>query len=131
MKSTYRSSFFAVIAAAGLLGAFADVSFGAIAKRTGGSGYSGALYGNKAQRKQELICDPNEPTAGSTSTTYDPTIVSLTGFTYGPGFSGQAYVEVSPIASFAATPAGQIGPFLQSISSFLVRPAGARRAISR
>ena len=38
----------------------------AMAKATGGSGYSGTLSTNAVVRQQQLICDPVEPVAGST-----------------------------------------------------------------
>ena len=71
----------------GVLGAAADVGLGAVARRTGGSGYSGTLSTNPATRQQQLICDPPEPAAGSTSVFYDPALVSLRELQLGPGYS--------------------------------------------
>src|SRR4051812_29698526 len=83
-----------VCAVAGWFGISAEVSRAALAKRAGGSGLSGQLSCNKAIRKQQLIADPNEPDAGSTSVLYDPSTVTLSGLNFGPGFSGRAVVEV-------------------------------------
>lgn len=55
----------------------ADPCHGALAQLTGGSGYSGTLSANKSIRKQQLICDPSAASMGSTSTTYDPSVVTL------------------------------------------------------
>src|SRR2546423_14087625 len=43
----------------------------ALARAAGGSGYSGTLSTNTAIRQQQLICDPAEPAAGSTSVQYE------------------------------------------------------------
>ena len=72
----------------------------ALSTAAGGSGYSGTLSTNAATRQQQLICDPNEPHQGSTSVSYDPTLVTLAGFQAGPGYgndSFQVLVEVEPI----------------------------------
>jgi hypothetical protein len=53
------------------------------------SAYSASLFGKKglnATQTQTLTSDPDEPLAGSTSTTYDPSIVTVTGFGRGPGY---------------------------------------------
>src|SRR4051794_11632336 len=70
-----------------------------LAKLTGGSGNSGTLSSNAAVRKQQLIADPPDPTMGSQSVSYDPAVVTLLDFRYGPGYaqtSGQpiAFVEL-------------------------------------
>src|SRR5215218_1592551 len=52
----------------------------ALAAATGGSGYSADLSSNATIRQQQLICDPIEPKAGSTSVQYDPKVVRLTGY---------------------------------------------------
>jgi len=59
------------------------VSRGALAGRPGNSG---ALYSNPILKKQQLICDPEAPDAGSSSVSYDPTKSTLTTFEQGPGF---------------------------------------------
>src|SRR5215217_565212 len=74
---------------------------GALAQLNGGSGYSGSLSSNATIRQQQLICDP-APGTGTTSVAYNPALVSLTGFIYGPGYDKitpdaeqtQGYVEV-------------------------------------
>lgn len=99
-----------------LLGASADVSQAALALLTGG-GYSGTLSKNRAIRKQQLICDPagnGAPTDGSTSVDYDPTVVSLAGFTSGPGYFAYGKVAVNV----------EGGVYLQDIYSFLEAPLG-------
>jgi hypothetical protein len=53
------------------------------------SAYSASLFGKKglnATQTQTLTSDPDEPLAGSTSTTYDPDVVRVTGFGRGPGY---------------------------------------------
>jgi Ca2+-binding RTX toxin-like protein len=74
----------------------------ALSKAAGGSGYSGTLSTNAATRQQQLICDPNEPHQGSTSVSYDPTLVTLTGVQAGPGYGGDGFevlVEVERLPS--------------------------------
>src|SRR5215211_6667837 len=58
----------------------------ALAKATGGSGYSGTLSTNSVIRQQQLICDPAEPVQGSTSLQYEADKVTLRGMQYGPGY---------------------------------------------
>ncbi|QOV92169.1 PKD domain-containing protein [Humisphaera borealis] len=70
----------------------------ALAKTAGGSGYSGTLSTNTAIKKQQLISDPDEPIAGSTSVQYNPALVHLSGAIPGPGYNNsyfKAVVEVS------------------------------------
>src|SRR5215213_2449542 len=98
----------------------------ALSKAGGGSGYSGCLSTNPTIRQQQLICDPNEPASGSTSVSYNPSLVTLAALEYGPGYGPrviqdgeffdviQGYVEV----------AGNQGTFLQRIESFLDAPQG-------
>lgn len=85
---------FVVIAVVSSFGSAADMAEAALAKKAGGSGFSGTLSSNRAIRKQQLICDPDEPTAGSTSVRYDPAVVSISSFEFGPGYTGTAFVEV-------------------------------------
>lgn len=136
-----RGAVFVVIGA-GLLGSVAEVSSAALAKLTGGSGYSGALSRNKSIRNQQLVCDPaaassgandsgGAPVSGSTSVTYDPTIVSLSGLQFGPGYVGSGLVELKGNLTADASPAspgaaGAAGPsvFLEPISQFMVNPLG-------
>lgn len=76
---------------------------GALAALTGGSGYSGTLSSNRAIRKQQLICDPTDASKGSTSTNYDPTIVSIDSVYNEDGYfidSAHSYVGVSTATSF-------------------------------
>src|SRR3954447_26964880 len=101
-----------VCAVAGWFGISAEVSRAALAKRAGGSGLSGQLSSNKAIRRQQLIADPNEPDAGSTSVQYDPSTVTLSGLIFGPGFGGSGFVEVRQSE----------GTSLQDINSFIKSP---------
>jgi hypothetical protein len=53
------------------------------------SAYSASLFGKTnltALQTQTLTCDPDQPLGGSTSTTYDPTIVRVSGYGRGPGY---------------------------------------------
>ncbi|MDB5296833.1 MAG: hypothetical protein JWO31_2816 [Phycisphaerales bacterium] len=86
---------FVIVAVVGWLGFAADVSQGALAKKAGGSGLSGTLSSNKAIRKQQLICDPDEPTGGSISVQYDPEVVGVSGFSFGPNYTGTAFVQLN------------------------------------
>lgn len=63
------------------------VSHGAAAKKLGLSGYSGTLSTDPISRQQQLICDPEEPIRGATSTSYDPTLVRLVNLGAGPGYT--------------------------------------------
>jgi len=73
------------------------------ALKNGGSGYSGTLSSNPTVRQQQLICDPIEPRAGSTSVMFDPKLVRLIGFQEGPGEVSSAKCSVSrPQTSQAA-----------------------------
>lgn len=128
----------AVLAAivTGLLGLSADVSSAALAKASGGSGYSGKLSANPTIRRQQLICDPATPAAsapgnsggapisGSTSVTYDPSIVTLSRLAFGPNYFGSALVEVA-----VSRPAADVAPAfsettLEPLDQFLLRPLG-------
>lgn len=91
---------FSAAAAVAVGMAFAEVSDCALAKAAGGSGNSGTLSSNKAIRKQQLICDPDYPTNGSTSVVYDPSIVSFAGLSFGPGYAGFAQIEVGGDGNF-------------------------------
>ena len=92
----------------------------ALSKAAGGSGYSGVLSTNTATRQQQLICDPasdgNAPILGSTSVSYDASVMTLAGAAAGPGYgndSFQVLVEVQPVV-FEGPPAGtELIPFSQ------------------
>src|SRR5688572_26156024 len=58
----------------------------AVARRAGGSGYSGTISNNPAIRRQQLTCDP-PPADGSTSVEYDPRVSTLVSYQFGPGYS--------------------------------------------
>jgi Ca2+-binding RTX toxin-like protein len=75
----------------------------ALSKAAGGSGYSGTLSTNPATRQQQLICDPNEPHQGSTSVSYDPTLVTLTGVQAGPGYGGDGFQVLVEVERFTPT----------------------------
>lgn len=84
----------ALLAVVACMGLSSNVAEAALAKAQGGSGFSGTLSSNKAIRKQQLIADPDYPTSGSTSTTYDPSVVSFSGINFGPGYYGWVYIEI-------------------------------------
>jgi hypothetical protein len=107
---------FSIIVAAGVIGICADSSSAALARRAGGSGYSGQLSSNRAIRKQQLTCDPEDPLSGSTSTLYNPAVVTLSDLFFGPGYTGSGVVEVD---------IGDGVHLLQDIKSFVVAPRGA------
>ena len=66
-----------------------------------------------------MIVDPAEaPTSGSASTTYNPSIVSLSGLSFAPGYTGQGFVEEENACD------GKTYVFLQNINSFLESPEG-------
>jgi hypothetical protein len=102
----------------------------------GHPGVSGKLSTNASIAKQQLICDPassSEPSAadaaaaGSVSVSYDPTLVTLTGVTSGPGYFvdfSNSFVELQstqPIEGGYApgTSEGQAYTFLEPLSTFL------------
>src|SRR5688500_2324370 len=97
----------------------------ALAAAAGGSGYSGTLSTNTSIRKQQLVCDPAEPKQGSTSTLYDPSMVTLTGVMPGPGYNNLGFighVEVrlrsgntllQPLVAFFQNPLGTETGYVQ------------------
>jgi hypothetical protein len=107
-----RRSLLQCAVAIALVALFVDSSSqAALSRQGGGAGYSGTLSRNRAIRKQQLICDPatgggsslvpqvvnpqpGAPVAGSTSVTYDPSIVHLSGFLDGPSYGGSGVVAV-------------------------------------
>ncbi len=104
---------------AGSVGIFAEPSPAGLAQLFGGSGYSGNLSKNRAIRHQQLICDPSgAPISGSTSVKYDPCVVSLSGLEFGPGYTGQGFVEEEKRCD------NKTRFFLQNINSFLECPKG-------
>src|SRR5688500_11874855 len=98
---------FSIIVAAGVIGVFADSSSAPLPRLAAGSGYSGQLSSNRAIRNQQLTCDPDDPISGSTSTVYNPAVVTLSSLLFGPGYSGSGVIEVD---------SGE-GLFLQDIRS--------------
>ena len=75
------------------------VAEGALSRRAGGSGYSGTLSSNRTIRKQQLICDPDDPTAGSASIEYPADVVTVIGLGYQSGgykspVTGEGFIEV-------------------------------------
>jgi hypothetical protein len=63
------------------------VSYAAAAQKLGLSGYSGTLSTDPITRQQQLICDPEEPIRGATSTAYNPSLVRLVNLGAGPGYT--------------------------------------------
>ena len=91
----------------------------ALAKAAGGSGYSANLAASGPLRQQQLICDPAEPRAGSTSTLYDAARVTIIGAAPGPGYDNKDFLALVEVQ----LPGGQARR-LQSLASFLQQPAG-------
>lgn len=75
-----------VLCVGGLVAAIPVASHAAAARKLGGSGFSGTLSTDPATRAQQLICDPDDPTRGATSTAYDPALVRLVNLGAGPGY---------------------------------------------
>ena len=90
----------------------------AMSLKAGGSGFSNLLATDSAAvRQQKLIIDPPEPRAGSTSSLYDPKLVTVRGATPGPGYENDFF------AAFVGVQVGQLTQ-LQRIEEFLREPAG-------
>ena len=117
---------------AGVVGLASDVGSAALARLTGG-GYSGVLSSNKKIRNQQLTCDPATqgvtegegesgiPISGSTSVLYDPSLVTLSGLTFGPGYVGSGLVELrDPPPPGAPAPAHPL--FFEPVDRFLKNP---------
>jgi hypothetical protein len=86
--------------------------------KLGGSGFSNLLATDSAAvRQQKQIIDPPEPLAGSVSTLYDASKVTIVGATPGPGY------ENANFAAFVEVKTGN-GNRLQLLNEFLVRPLG-------
>lgn len=103
----------------------------ALAKASGGSGTSGVLSSNPTIRRQQLICDPLNPSGGSYSIQYDPSVVSydfgsltaVTGYTitsafiardFGtPGSPKPQLVDINSSAGFNNAETGYIQVFFQ------------------
>lgn len=110
-----KMRFLIVLAMVGVIGFSAQQSDGALAAAAGGSGLSGKLAKNKAIRKQQLIADPDEPTSGSISVSYNPGIVTLSGLMFGPGYTGSGVVEID----------NGDGVSLVDINGYIAKPFGA------
>ena len=98
----------------------------ALAKASGGSGYSGCLSTNPTIRQQQLICDPFEPAAGSTSVSYNADLVTLARLEYGPAYGPRVVVDgefTNVIPGYVEVRSGD-STFLQEIDDFLREPAG-------
>lgn len=109
----------------------------AAARAKGLSGYSGTLSSNPSIRQQQLICDPVEPLQGSSSATYDASMVTLVDYRGGPGYTVNGVVEVDrgggqgtilqpfdgPQGFFSVGPAGTETGFVQ-VTYTLVGEAG-------
>lgn len=137
MRTHLKRARIVSIVASGLVCGLTATGFGALAKQAGGSGYSAKLSSNKAVKMQQLICDPattaaagatgpraqGAPVRGSTSVSYDPTIVTVAGIQLGTGYVGNALVEVTSFRTLEAPTEGS-STFLQTLSAFLRQPAG-------
>jgi Ca2+-binding RTX toxin-like protein len=91
----------------------------AAARSAGGSGYSGTLSLDPTIQLQQLICDPVEPKAGSTSVSYDPTMVTLIGYQPGPGYDNKGFLGLVEVR-----PPGGGNTILQPLVAFLSAPLG-------
>jgi len=111
-----RTRFYVVLALVGTIGLTSEVSYGALAAAAGGSGASGTLSKNKAIRKQQLICDPDEPVSGSLSVSYNPAVVTLSALIFGPGYGGSGSIEIDN---------GE-GTQMVSLGSWLAEPFGTQ-----
>src|SRR5688500_7428266 len=85
---------FAVAVSAGLvcLTGFTPDTFPATARSLGQplSSYGASLYGKTsltARQTQTLTADPEAPLYGATSVDYDPAVVHVTGYGFGPAYS--------------------------------------------
>jgi PKD repeat protein len=72
----------------------------ALSKAGGGSGCSGTLSTNPTIRQQQLICDPDDPAAGSLSVLYNQTFVSLAAAEPGPGYNNDAFQVLVGVQRF-------------------------------
>jgi hypothetical protein len=127
-----------VACVAAVVGLATVSSHGALARqRVGGTApiasYSATQSRNVTIRQQQLICDPPEPTEGSTSVEYEPGKVTLSGFAYGPGYGPQPApggpagvgVEGIPLDLLGFVEVFNGGErFLQRLTDFLAQPAG-------
>ena len=90
----------------------------ALSKAGGGSGLSGTLSTNPTIRQQQLICDPDEPQAGSTSVAYEASQVTVRGAQPGPGYDNRSFTGFVEVVD-------QTGkPVLQPLQEFIERPLG-------
>jgi hypothetical protein len=111
-----------------------------LAALAGGSGTSGVLSSNPTIRKQQLLCDPLNPSAGSYSVKYDPGLVSydfgsltpVTGYTitsayisrdFGtPGAPKPQLVDINTTAFLDVPESGYIQVFFQENSGVGYQP---------
>lgn len=112
----------------------------ALAHASGGSGTSGVLSSNPTIRRQQLICDPLNPSGGSYSVQYDPTVVSydftsltaVTGYTItsayisrdfgSPGSPKPQLVDINSSAFLSNAQTGYIQVFFQQNSGASYQP---------
>lgn len=128
-----------ILGAVVIIGGAASVCEGAAARRLNPnariSSTSAKLLGKprsklSARQKNIVDCDP-EPTivSGATFLTYDTDVVTVTGFDSGPAFlaDGAVLVGIGTINRDNALAAEL--PFYQSISEFLINPAGVELGV--
>jgi hypothetical protein len=103
MQRSTRSLNGRLASCAALIGVllFSQPAEAAVARSVGQpiSAYSASLFGKKnlsAAQTQTLTADPDEPLGGSTSGAFDPTIVQVTGYGYGPGYETPPVPSASP-----------------------------------
>ena len=118
-----------VVGCALFVGAAPSVASAALAKAAQGgtapvASYSGTLSSNAAVRQQQLICDPPEPTSGSTSVLYNASLVSLTGFSYHEAYGPLLVGEFDVLRGFVEVRDDSNDLVLQDILSFLDAPRG-------
>jgi MYXO-CTERM domain-containing protein len=118
---------FAVVGTVLLLGDPADAS---TARRLGQpiSAYSASLFGKTnltALQTQTLTADPDEPLVGSTSGTFNPAIVRVTDYGYGPGYE----IPIQPPIGLQAVVAPALAsPFISGFGIEVLFPASPNGA---
>src|SRR6185503_139723 len=80
----------------------------ALSKAGGGSGLSGTLSTNPTIRQQQLICDPDEPQAGSTSVAYQASQVTVRGAQPGPGYDNRSFTGFVEVVDQTGKPQLQL-----------------------
>ena len=97
------------------------------------SAYSASLFGKtnlSATQTQTLTADPDEPLGGSTSGTFDPSIVRVTGFGYGPGYEVPEAPRIELTGGTqVVVPPSQASPFPSGFGIEVVEPDSPNGAV--